>query len=61
VTADVSAFRGREVAPHMRAPEVFADMKGAEVHALTATYRVGQETVNAIAPPVRVQLQLCPS
>ena len=50
VSADVSAFRGRDVAPHMRAPEVFASMEGAVVHALTTTYRVGQETVDAIAP-----------
>lgn len=50
VSADVSAFRGREIAPHMRAPEVFATMEGAVVHALTTTYRVGQETVDAIAP-----------
>ncbi|WP_227471723.1 AAA family ATPase [Paenarthrobacter sp. YJN-5] len=50
VTADVSAFRGRETAPHMRAPEVFAKMKNAEIHSLDTTYRLGQETVDAIAP-----------
>lgn len=50
VTADVSAFRGNATAPHMRAPEVFARMDGAAVHALDTTYRVGQETVDAIAP-----------
>ncbi|ACL42067.1 conserved hypothetical protein (plasmid) [Pseudarthrobacter chlorophenolicus A6] len=50
VTADVSAFRGRETAPHMRAPEVFARMANAEIHSLDTTYRLGQETVNAIAP-----------
>jgi hypothetical protein len=50
VSADVSSFRGREVAPHMRAPEVFAGMEGTVVHALTTTYRVGQETVDVIAP-----------
>lgn len=50
VTTDVSAFRGRDVAPHMRAPEVFARMDGADVHELGTTYRLGQETVDAIAP-----------
>ncbi|WP_253905200.1 AAA family ATPase [Arthrobacter sp. H14] len=49
VTADVSAFRGRETAPHMRAPEVFARMDCAEIHSLATTYRLGQETVNAIS------------
>lgn len=50
IVADVSAFRGHESAPHMRAPEVFAQMKNVEVHSLDTTYRLGQETVNAIAP-----------
>lgn len=50
VTADVSAFRGRDAAPQMRAPEVFAQMANAEIHSLNTTYRLGQETVDAIAP-----------
>lgn len=49
VTADVSAFRGYEVAPQMRAPEVFAKKDYTEVHALDTTYRLGQETVDAIS------------
>lgn len=50
VTADVSAFRGKDQAPHMRAPEVFVQKAGAVVHRLGTTYRLGQETVDAIAP-----------
>ena len=50
ITADVTAFRGRETAPHMRAPEVFSRMEGAAVHALENTFRVGAATVEAIAP-----------
>lgn len=50
ITADVTAFRGREAAPHMRAPEVFSRMDGAVVHALENTFRVGTATVEAIAP-----------
>lgn len=50
VTADVSAFRGKAQAPHMRAPEVFVQKVGAVVHRLDTTYRLGQETVDAIAP-----------
>lgn len=50
VTADVSAFRGKTQAPHMRAPEVFVQKAGAVVHRLDTTYRLGQETVDAIAP-----------
>lgn len=50
VTADVSAFRGKDQAPHMRAPEVFVQKTGAVVHRLDTTYRLGQETVDAIAP-----------
>ncbi|MCC3299811.1 AAA family ATPase [Arthrobacter caoxuetaonis] len=49
VTADVSAFRGYEVAPQMRAPEVFAKQDYTESHALDTTYRLGQETVDAIS------------
>lgn len=49
VTADVSAFRGHDIAPQMRAPEVFAKKDYTEVHALNATYRLGQETVDAIS------------
>lgn len=50
ITADVSAFRGRETAPHMRAPEVFSRMEDAAVYSLESTYRVGEPTVKAIAP-----------
>lgn len=49
VTADVSAFRGHDIAPQMRAPEVFAKQDYTETHALQTTYRLGQETVDAIS------------
>lgn len=50
ITADVTAFRGREDAPHMRAPEVFSRMEGAAIYALENTFRVGAATVEVIAP-----------
>lgn len=50
VTADVTAFRGRDTAPHMRAPEVFSRLEGAVVHSLESSFRVGARTVEAIAP-----------
>lgn len=49
VTHDVSPWRGIEDAPAARAPEVFARMD-AKVLTLPCTYRVGQETVEVIAP-----------
>lgn len=50
VTADMTAFRGYETTPATRAPEVFSLIKGAKVLSLETTYRLGQETVDAIAP-----------
>lgn len=50
ITADVTAFRGRDTAPHMRAPEVFSRMEDAVVHELENTFRVGAATVKVIAP-----------
>lgn len=50
VTIATDAFRGKQRAPHMRAPEVFAQMEGAEVLSMDTTYRLGQETVDVIAP-----------
>lgn len=49
VTHDVSPWRGIEDAPAARSPEVLARMD-AKVLTLPCTYRVGQETVDAIAP-----------
>lgn len=50
VTADLTAFRGYETTPASRAPEVFSLVGGAKVLSLDTTYRLGQETVEAIAP-----------
>lgn len=50
VTADTSAWRRMRSAPHMRAPEVFAQRDDAMVLQMDATYRLGQRTVDAIAP-----------
>ena len=50
VTIATDAFRGKQRAPHMRAPEVFAQMEGAEILSMDTTYRLGQETVDVIAP-----------
>ncbi|EMY35655.1 hypothetical protein D477_003133 [Arthrobacter crystallopoietes BAB-32] len=50
VTADVSAFRGRDAATHMRAPEVYTQRSYTQVLAMDTTYRLGQQTVDAIAP-----------
>lgn len=49
VTHDVSPWRGIEDAPAARAPEVFGRMD-ATVLTLPCTYRLGQETVDVIAP-----------
>lgn len=49
VTVVTDAFRGKNRAPHMRAPEVFSQLEGAAVFALDTTYRLGQETVDAIS------------
>jgi hypothetical protein len=50
VTADLTAFLGYDQTPATRAPEVFSLIEGAVVHSLNTTYRLGQETVDAIAP-----------
>jgi hypothetical protein len=50
VTADMTAFRGYETTPATRAPEVFSLVDGAKILSLATTYRLGQETVDAIAP-----------
>lgn len=50
VTADTSAWDGQSRAPHMRAPEVFVQDADAFVVPLPSTYRVGQDTVDVIAP-----------
>ncbi|MEH0110727.1 AAA family ATPase [Tersicoccus sp. MR15.9] len=50
VSANVDIFRGRSEAPHMRAPEVYERRPYATVLSMDTTYRLGQETVDAIAP-----------
>jgi hypothetical protein len=50
VTQDVSMFKGKELAPQMRAPEGFQTFDDVEVHSMDTTYRLGQETVDAIGP-----------
>ena len=50
VTQDTSAWQAMKSAPHTRAPEVFAARDDALTLQLGATYRLGQATVDAIAP-----------
>jgi hypothetical protein len=50
VTQNTSAWDGMRSAPHRRAPEVFALRSDALVLQMDATYRLGPETVEAIAP-----------
>lgn len=50
ITQDTSAWEGTHNAPHVRAPEIFAARDDAVVLELDATYRLGQPTVEAIAP-----------
>lgn len=50
VTHDVSMFKGKDMTPQMRAPEGFAQFEDAEIHSMGTSYRLGQETVDAIAP-----------
>ena len=50
VTVDTRVWDGMREAPHRRAPEVFAVRDGAKVLRLDCTYRLGQRTVDAIAP-----------
>lgn len=50
VTQDTRAWQRMRSAPHKRAPEVFAARDDASVLQLDATYRLGQHTVEAIAP-----------
>ncbi|WP_277212332.1 AAA family ATPase [Isoptericola croceus] len=50
VTANTSAWDQMPAAPHMRAPEVFSQRDDAMRLSLPRTYRLGQLTVDAIAP-----------
>lgn len=50
VTQNTSAWDRMASGPHRRAPEVFALRDDASVLQLDATYRLGQATVDAIAP-----------
>lgn len=50
VQSDTAAWAAMEAGPHMRAPEVFGLDQDAVDVLLPCTYRVGQATVDAIAP-----------
>lgn len=50
VTGNMSFFNSAKVAPQAPAPTVFARRADAKVLALNTTYRVGPDTVKAIAP-----------
>lgn len=50
VTANMSVFEGLRTNPAVGAPEVFRRIPGTEVLSLPSTYRLGQETVDVIAP-----------
>lgn len=50
VTVDTRVWEGRDEAPHFRAPEVLARRADAITLHLGASYRLGQATVDAIAP-----------
>ena len=50
VQSDTFAWASMPAGPHMRAPEVFAQDKDAFILRLPSTYRLGQVTVDAIAP-----------
>ncbi len=50
VTADLTAFREYDTTPASRAPEVFSLVEGGTVLSLETTYRLGQDTVDAISP-----------
>lgn len=49
ITIDVSMFKG-DFAPHLQAPISFGKMEHAATVPINVTYRLGAETVNAIAP-----------
>lgn len=50
VTVNTAAWQHLPYGPHRRAPEVFADREDALTVNLPCTYRLGAETVRAIAP-----------
>lgn len=50
VTQNTAAWDRMRSAPHRRAPEVFAAREDATVLQMDATYRLGADTVEAIAP-----------
>jgi len=49
-TSNPAMWQGRPDAPHLRAPEVFAQRDDAVILHLDASYRLGSDTVTAIAP-----------
>lgn len=50
ITTDTSAYEGLSHPPHHPSPLVFANHESAEVLSIDRTFRLGQETVDAIAP-----------
>lgn len=50
ITSDVSTFRNRVRGPHLSAPVVMETMEQSVVIPLDKTFRLGRETVEAIAP-----------
>lgn len=50
VAHDVSMFKGKDLMPQMRAPEGFATFDTVDHYSLATSYRLGQETVDAIGP-----------
>ncbi|WP_375000088.1 AAA family ATPase [Aeromicrobium sp. CTD01-1L150] len=50
VRSDTRILDQARLRPHRRAPEVFADVDGAVVLRMDATYRLGQHTTDVIAP-----------
>lgn len=50
VTADVSMFHGRPAGPHLPAPVVMEPLTHTRTYSINETFRLGQETVDIIAP-----------
>lgn len=50
VSVDTRLWDGRKYAPHHRAPEVFVDHPEAVTLQIDGSYRLGQDTIDAISP-----------
>lgn len=59
VTSDVTAFRNRVRGPHLSAPVVMETMEQSVVVPLDKTFRLGRETVEAIAPLYEFEFESC--